>query len=126
MFSYDHCCHFPNLDKKIVSTNPTLPSLFPALRNLAEHRGVGGCCQNRWQGEDAHHVGPDGVRGRQQAAAPPHLQGPAHAERKPPAANSIEREFKNYKDKKGCPYPRGVAYAVDPKGWHSQRVFDDV
>ena len=45
---------------------------------------------------------------------------------KSPAANSIEREFKNYKDRKGYAYPRGMAYAVDPKGWHSQRVFDDV
>ncbi|CAB1096096.1 unnamed protein product [Ectocarpus sp. CCAP 1310/34] len=45
---------------------------------------------------------------------------------KSPAANSIEREFKNYKDRKGCAYPRGMAYAVDPKGWHSQRLFDDV
>jgi len=35
---------------------------------------------------------------------------------KPPAANSTESEFKSYKDKKGCPYPRGVAYAMDPKG----------
>lgn len=45
---------------------------------------------------------------------------------KSPAANSIEREFKNFKDRKGYAYPRGMAYAVDPKGWHSQRVLDDV
>eukprot|EP00903_Cladosiphon_okamuranus_P012229 g11469.t1 len=41
----------------------------------------------------------------------------------PPTASS---EFKNYKDRKGYAYPRGMAYVVDPKGWHSQRVFDDV
>lgn len=45
---------------------------------------------------------------------------------KSPAPNSIEREFKDYKDKKGIAYPRGMVYAVDPKGWHSQRVLDDV
>ncbi|CAB1121158.1 unnamed protein product [Ectocarpus sp. CCAP 1310/34] len=45
---------------------------------------------------------------------------------KSPAADSIERDFRNYKDRKGCAYPRGMAYVVDPKGWHSQRVFDDV
>ena len=54
------------------------------------------------------------------------FKGQPKTKGKPPAANSVEREFKNYKDKKGCPYPRGVAYAVDPKGWHPQRVFDDV
>lgn len=31
---------------------------------------------------------------------------------KPQAANSIEREVKNYKDKKGSEYYRGVLYAV--------------
>eukprot|EP00904_Undaria_pinnatifida_P011402 jgi/Undpi1/7392/HiC_scaffold_22.g09865.m1 len=41
-------------------------------------------------------------------------------------ANSIERGFTNYEDKKGYAYPRGVVYAVDPKAWHSQRVFDNV
>ncbi|CAB1110883.1 unnamed protein product [Ectocarpus sp. CCAP 1310/34] len=45
---------------------------------------------------------------------------------KSPAANSIERECKNCKDKKGYAYARRMAYARDPKGWHSQRVFDDV
>ncbi|CAB1099205.1 unnamed protein product [Ectocarpus sp. CCAP 1310/34] len=45
---------------------------------------------------------------------------------KAPAANSIEREFKDYKDKKGYAYPRGVVYAVDPKAWHSQRVLNEV
>ncbi|CAB1101701.1 unnamed protein product [Ectocarpus sp. CCAP 1310/34] len=45
---------------------------------------------------------------------------------KAPAANSIEREFKDYKDKEGYAYPRGVVYAVDPKAWHSQRVFNEV
>lgn len=45
---------------------------------------------------------------------------------KSPAPNSIEREFKNGKDKKGITYPRGVVYAVDDKVWHTQRVFQDV
>lgn len=45
---------------------------------------------------------------------------------KTPAANSIEREFLNGKDKKGFAYPRGVVYAVDDKAWHSQRVFKEV
>lgn len=45
---------------------------------------------------------------------------------KAPAANSIEREFSEYKDKKGYSYPRGVVYAVDPKAYHSRRVFEEV
>lgn len=45
---------------------------------------------------------------------------------RPPPPRSIEREFLNYKDKTGRTYPRGVVYAVDPKAWHTQRVFDDV
>lgn len=45
---------------------------------------------------------------------------------KTPAAQSIEREFKTYKDKKGNTYPRGVVYAVDPKAWHTQRMFNEV
>ncbi|CAB1113687.1 unnamed protein product [Ectocarpus sp. CCAP 1310/34] len=43
-----------------------------------------------------------------------------------PAANSIEREFKVGKDKKGIAYPQSVVYAVDDKAWHTQRVFRDV
>lgn len=43
-----------------------------------------------------------------------------------PAPNSIEQEFACYKDGKNETYPRELHYAVDPKGWHSQRVFNDV
>ena len=45
---------------------------------------------------------------------------------KAPASNSIEREFKLYKDKKGNASSRDVVYAVDDKAWHTQRVFKDV
>lgn len=43
-----------------------------------------------------------------------------------PASNSIEREFKNYKDRKGNSYPRDLVYAVDEIAVHSQQVFDNV
>ena len=43
------------------------------------------------------------------------FKGKAAAPGKAPAANSIEREFKIYKDKKGNAYPQGVVYAVDDK-----------
>ena len=54
------------------------------------------------------------------------FKGKATAPGKNPAANSIEREFKMCKDKKGNAYPRGVVYAVDDKAWHTQQVFKDV
>lgn len=38
---------------------------------------------------------------------------------KAPPANGIERKFSVYKGKKVVAYPRGVVYAVDPKGWQA-------
>ena len=104
-----------------------LPSLFPALYGTPQNTGesevavkAGG--KEKMRITSVLTVFADGSK------LPPLLifKGQPTPKGKPPAANSIEREFKNYKDKKDCPYPRGVAYAVDPKGWHSQRVFDDV
>ena len=54
------------------------------------------------------------------------FKGQPSSSNKSLSANGIEREFKNNKDKIGYAYPRGVVYAVDPKAWHSQRVFDKV
>ena len=45
---------------------------------------------------------------------------------KTPAAQSVEKEFKTYKDKKGNTYPWSVVYAVDPRAWHTLRVFKEV
>lgn len=56
--------------------------------------------------------------GRRQASAPPWG--------KPRRQNSVERELKAGKDKKGGANARRVVYAVDPKAWHTQRVFNDV
>ncbi|CAB1114454.1 unnamed protein product [Ectocarpus sp. CCAP 1310/34] len=54
------------------------------------------------------------------------FKGKPTAPGKPPAANSVEREFRVGKDKKGVAYPQRVVYAVDDKAWHTQRVFRDV
>ena len=56
--------------------------------------------------------------------ASPYPPGQTHRMGKVTATNSIEREFKEYIDKKGALYPRDVRYAWDPKAWHTQRVFD--
>ncbi|CAB1109976.1 unnamed protein product [Ectocarpus sp. CCAP 1310/34] len=54
------------------------------------------------------------------------FKGKPTAPGKPPAANSVEREFKVGKDKKGVAYPQSVVYAADDKAWRTQRVFRDV
>ena len=52
------------------------------------------------------------------------FKGQPSSSNKSRPANNIEREFENYKDKKGYAYPR-CRLRRGPKAWHSQRVFDN-